>query len=74
MDFWKFYSIANSTYLTHKGEVRYGQHLMNELYQYNPDLYNEITFESEVDPFYNDKKVSAFLEFAEKNWDAHYKG
>lgn len=46
------------------GAIRKGQAYMNVLYEIRPDLYGEITInQPQVDCFYNDTKVEAFMEF-----------
>lgn len=48
-------------------QQRIGQYLYNRLFGYNPDLANSITA-TEFDPFYNDNRVPAFLEYVRSNW------
>lgn len=66
-DFWKFYSLANASYITVQEDVRYGQHLMNELYKVRPDLYNQLP--DDADPFYDNSKVSHFMTYLENHWN-----
>lgn len=49
-------------------KLRYGQILMNELYNVWPDKYHEITG-SEYDCFYNDDNISLILGNLRKFWN-----
>jgi len=49
--------------------LRYGQIIMNELWQTWPKKYDYIT-NSDMDPFYDDNKVKDVLCYLESNWPA----
>lgn len=48
---------------------RQGQHYMNVLHEMKPHLYEEVTGNEELDPFYDNTKVGIFLEWVSENWD-----
>lgn len=53
-----------------EGLIRSGQWLMILLAEHNPALHNHImTFRSDVDPFYVDNRIPAFLEYVQEHWD-----
>lgn len=54
-----FMSNANSAFLTHKDDQRYGQFLVNELTKKHPF----IALPEEADCFYDNNKVPEFLRF-----------
>lgn len=66
MTFEEFVSKVDSTYADHK-ELRYGQSLMNVLFEVWPDKYMEITG-TDDDCFYDDATVSLTLDKLEKEW------
>jgi hypothetical protein len=51
----------------HGNTQKLGRYLINELWDYRPDLYHKVVW-SAVDPFYLDSKIPAFEEFVIKNW------
>ena len=53
MTFEQFIDIVNSTYDSSELELRYGQVIMNTLYQVLPEKYKEISH-TEYDCFYED--------------------
>lgn len=57
----KFYSSS------YKGQLRYGQYVMNELYNVWPEKYAQITG-SDIDCFYDNGTVKLTLDNLEKNW------
>jgi hypothetical protein len=59
MDSELFMRDANSAYLTHKENLRYGQFLIN----YLKEKYPSIIIPEEADCFYDDKKLPEFLRF-----------
>ena len=59
----------NNEYMKGKGTLRIGQCYMNVLYDIDPTLYREITG-TQVDPFYVDDRIEAFLRFCEEHWNA----
>lgn len=58
---------------TRPSELRIGQHMFNMLCDYNKPLANEIRSDKMLDPFYNDKKVPAFLHYIIQNWNKYDK-
>lgn len=48
-------------------ELRYGQSLMNKLFEIRPEKYTEITG-TEIDCFYSDEKSERTLHYLENNW------
>lgn len=61
-DYDKFYSEANSSFITQSEHLRYGQYLMNQLSEKFP----EIVVPEEADCYYDNQKVPAFLNFIAK--------
>jgi hypothetical protein len=59
IDPYEFMNRANSDFLAHKENQRYGQFLMNQLQIQHP----EIIVPEEVDCFYDNDKVPSFLNF-----------
>ena len=51
----------------HTGSLRYGQILMNVLYDTWPSKYKEIT-NTNLDCFYDDSRVDAVLDKLSKEW------
>ena len=45
---------------------RLGQHMTNELFQCNQDLYRKMP--RNIDPFYDNKKIDQFIEWLKRNW------
>jgi len=60
----EFMHKANSEYLVHEGNQRYGQFLMNYLHDKHPDIYDKVP--KELDPFYDCSKCGQFLVFLSK--------
>lgn len=58
------YKFHTSSY---RGQLRYGQYVMNELYDIWPEKYAEITG-SDTDCFYDDAIIRLTLEKLEKEW------
>jgi hypothetical protein len=54
----------NSSY---RGQLRYGQYIMNELYNIWPEKYAQITG-SDIDCFYDNSIVRLTLDALEKDW------
>jgi hypothetical protein len=52
---------------SYKAQLRYGQYIMNELYNIWPEKYNELT-NSDYDCFYDNTRVKFTLEKLEKEW------
>jgi len=67
MDFWKFLANANASFLVIKEDVRYGQHLVNELSRIRPEL--ERIVPMDLDPFYDNQKVEPWMHFLIENWE-----
>jgi hypothetical protein len=49
------------------GHLRFGQTCFNVLYELDPDLADSIRA-TDLDPFYDDNKVPAFLERLSNEW------
>ena len=49
-------------------DYRKGQWLFNDLYEINPILANKIR-NTEVDCFYNDRRIPKTLEYAKQHWN-----
>jgi regulator of sigma D len=60
-DYDEFMHKANSEYLVHEGEQRYGQFLMNYLCAHHPDVYDQIP--KHLNPFYDNNRCGKFLLF-----------
>ena len=56
-DYDRFMHDANASFITHSGNMRYGQYLMNEL----SNQYPEVSIPEEYDCFYDNDKVPMFL-------------
>ena len=56
-------------------DQRFGQLLMNVLFDYNQALYWKVSEQglTQINPFYNDDHIPAFLDFIYENW-AEYAG
>ena len=56
-----------------KGEMRYGQSLMNALAEIDIEAYRDISEKNmtvgSIDPFYTDKHVNKFLNYLDDRWD-----
>jgi hypothetical protein len=51
----------------HGNGLRRGQHLMNTLHDYRPDLYRALTGLPE-DSYYDDSKIPQAMEWIEAHW------
>ena len=58
-DYDRFMHDVNASFITHVGDLRYGQYLMNELNRQYP----EVTIPMEYDCFYDNDKVPNFLKY-----------
>ena len=69
MTFQEFVQLVDSEFhsATYKEQLRYGQYIMNELYNIWPEKYAQITG-SDTDCFYNNSKVELTLTKLEKEW------
>lgn len=65
MTFHQFLSYVNAQHTAHP-EWRYGQTLMNCLYEVRPEVYGSIS--TAADPFYFNKRVPAALSFILERW------
>lgn len=63
----EFLKIVDETYNYHSFELRYGQTIMNVLYDIWPDKYNELKG-SDYDCFYDDGTVKFTLNKLEQEW------
>lgn len=52
---------------SYKSQLRYGQYIMNELYNIWPEKYAQLT-NSDLDCFYDNGIVRLTLDDLEKNW------
>jgi hypothetical protein len=68
MTFEQFLNRADKFYYENEFELRYGQSIMNMLYQVRPDKYKEIT-QTDLDCFYDDGVVKSSLDYLERTWD-----
>jgi hypothetical protein len=48
---------------------RRGQKFINLLYSTNPVVYEAMTQNAELDPYYDDRRLWAAVEFARENWN-----
>jgi len=62
-----FLTTINDTFWNHKPILRYGQTIMNVLYDVWPEKHKEIVG-SVYDCFYDDTKVESLLNLLETNW------
>lgn len=67
ISFEKFLDMVNYIYHESEFELRYGQTIMNLLYQVWPEKYKQITH-SEYDCFYNDDIVELTLQKLRNEW------
>lgn len=68
MTFEQFLEKADRFYCENEFELRYGQSIMNILYQVRPDKYKEIT-QTDLDCFYDDSTIKDTLDHLERTWD-----
>jgi len=67
VSFKDFLQLADDTYNHYSFELRYGQTIMNTLYNVWPEKYKELVA-SEEDCFYDDGMVKLTLDKLEKEW------
>jgi len=60
-DYDEFMHKANTQFLLHEGDQRYGQFLMNYLRDNHSEIYHQVP--EDIDPFYNNDKCGEFLKF-----------
>lgn len=60
-DYDEFIHEANRAFMKHSENVRYGQFLMNYLFDNHPEIYSRIP--QNIDPFYDNSKCGEFLKF-----------
>lgn len=70
MTFREFLKQIDDTFHTssYKAQLRYGQYIMNELYNIWPEKYAQIT-NTEYDCFYDNTIVQSTLSKLEKEWN-----
>ena len=68
VSFEEFLNKVDKFYYENEFELRYGQTIMNVLYQIWPDQYKKIT-KTDLDCFYDDGTVKSTLEYLEKVWN-----
>ena len=71
MKFEQFVQQADIFYNYNHPHMRYGQSVMNVLYQIRPDLY-EKTKGTDFDCFYDDSTVALTLNNLETRWETAY--
>jgi|LakMenEpi03Aug12_release.lakeMendotaPanAssembly.Ray.scaffolds.fasta_scaffold2437449_1 hypothetical protein len=70
LSFQQFLNKVDNTYNAHPFELRYGQTIMNILYEVWQEKYIEITTDkTDYDCFYDDGTVKFTLEYLEKVWN-----
>lgn len=57
----EFIHQANHSYLKHQEDLRYGQFLMNFLYEKHPEIYSQVP--ENLDPYYDNNRCGEFLKF-----------
>lgn len=62
MNYQDFVDEAGRYFVASMPHLRYGQALMNYLWTYSPDVYNDVV-SAKCDPFYDDAIVPEFLNF-----------
>ena len=67
MNFNQYLTGANAAYVQTNGGLRYGQALYNHIFEVAPQIAYKIP--DELDPFYDDDIVPAFLNFVQDRWD-----
>jgi hypothetical protein len=67
MTFEEFVQKVDAFYHVNQPDLRYGQSIMNTLYNVWSDKYNEIT-NTDFDCFYDDRTAKFTLEKLEKEW------
>lgn len=67
ISFEQFLNKVDNTYGDHPFVLRYGQTVMNTLYEVWPEKYKQIT-QTDLDCFYDDGTVKFTLDFLEKEW------
>jgi hypothetical protein len=68
LSFEQFLNRIDKVYYENEFELRYGQTIMNVLYQIWPDQYKKITG-TDLDCFYDDGTAQSTLEYLEKVWN-----
>lgn len=57
---------------TRHPQIRIGQHMFNTLCDYNLKLSRDVRGQLDnIDPYYNDKNIPAFLEYIIQNWNKY---
>jgi len=67
LSFEQFLNRVDKVYYENEFELRYGQTIMNVLYQVWPEKYKEISG-GDYDCFYDDGTVRFTLDYLEKEW------
>jgi hypothetical protein len=70
LSFEQFLNRVDKVYYENEFELRYGQTIMNVLYQVWPEKYKEIS-NGDYDCFYDDRTVKSTLDYLEKVWNDH---
>jgi hypothetical protein len=68
LSFQQFLNKVDNTYNAHPFELRYGQTVMNVLYDIWPEKHKEI-IGSDYDCFYDDGTVRFTLDYLQKAWN-----
>jgi hypothetical protein len=68
LTFDQFLNLVDKVYYENEFKLRYGQTIMNVLYQVWPEKYKEISG-GDYDCFYDDGTARSTLDYLEKEWD-----
>jgi hypothetical protein len=69
MEFWQWLNEACVSFASDEARhQRFGQWLFNHLHGVRPDIANALRGEWELDPFYSDQYVDAFVAYVEEMW------
>ncbi len=67
LSFEQFLNRVDKVYYENEFELRYGQTIMNVLYQVWPEKHKEIS-NGDYDCFYDDRTAKSTLDYLEKEW------
>lgn len=62
MNYQDYLDEAGRYFVANQPHLRYGQALMNYLWEYSQDLYRDVV-SAKLDPYYDDELVPEFLNF-----------
>lgn len=69
MNFTTFQSMAYTYAKERSSKERVGQALYTFLAMHNKKMATSVVGKADLDPFYNDKNIPAFLKYVQKNWN-----